>query len=110
MREKFSVLNHQVDARNIHVDNAARAHIEMSNFAISHLPFGQSNERAAGMDQRIGIFAQHAVIRRLARERDGVGLGFGAVSPAVEDDEDERFRTGHRIGSWLLAISSAFGE
>jgi hypothetical protein len=29
------------------------------------------------------------------RESDGVGFGFGAVSPAIEDDEDERFRTRH---------------
>jgi len=56
MLKEFSVLNHQVDARDIHVNDAAGADIEMADFAIAHLAFGQSDERTAGVDERVGIF------------------------------------------------------
>ena len=88
MREELAVLDHQIDAGDVHVHDAAGADVEMADFAVAHLPFGQAHERPAGMNQRVGILAQQAVIRRLARERDGVGFGFGAVSPAVENDKN----------------------
>ena len=96
MREEFAVLDHQIDARDVHVHDAPRADVEVPDFAVAHLPFGQSDERPAGVNERVGILAQQPVVGRLARERDGVGFGFGTVSPAVEDDENERFRTGHK--------------
>ena len=95
MRKEFAVLDHQVDAGDVHVNDASRADVEMANLAVAHLPLGQTNKRSAGMDQRVGIFAQQPVVSGLARERDGVGFGFGAVSPAVEDDENEWFGTRH---------------
>ena len=101
MRKKFPVLNHQIDAGDIHVHDAPSANIQMANFAVAHLPFRQPDKRPAGMNQRVRILAQQPVISRLARQRDGIGLGFGAISPAVENDENERFRTRHKF-----AISS----
>ena len=95
MREEFAVLDHELDARAVHVHDASRADVEMPDFAITHLAVRQSDVRAAGVNQSVGIVAQKAVIIRLAGQRDGVGFGFGAISPAVEDDEDERFGTGH---------------
>ncbi len=107
MREQFAVLDHQVDAGDVHVDDAAGADVEVADLAVAHLAFGKADERAAGVDERVGIFAQQAVIGGLAGERDGVGFGFGAVSPAVEDDEDERFRTGHKIASSFSLLASS---
>ena len=98
MGEEFAVLDHQVDARDVHVHDAPRADVEMADFAVAHLPFGQSDKRSAGVNQRVGIFAQQPVVGWLARQGDGVGFGFGAVSPAVENDENERFGTRHK---WL---------
>src|SRR5260370_31603562 len=95
MLKKLAVLDHQVDAGDVHVHDAASANVEMPDLAVAHLPFWQADERSAGMDERVGIFAQQAVIGGLARERDGIGFGLSAVSPAVEDDEDEWFRTSH---------------
>src|ERR1700730_16319235 len=89
MREELTVPDHQVDASDIHMDDAAGANVEMSDLAIAHLPFGQANERSAGVNQCVGIFAQQAVVGGLARQRDRIGFGFGAVTPAVEDDQDE---------------------
>ena len=104
LREKFAILNHQVNSRDFHVHDAPGAHIQMADFAVPHLSVGQPDKRPAGMNQRIRILAQQSVIRRLASQRNGIGVGFGSVSPAVEDDENERFGTRHKIafGSWLL--------
>ena len=85
--KEFAVLNHEIDARDIHVHDPAGTHVEMANFAVAHLSFGQTDKGPAGMNERIGIFAQQAVIGGLASESDGVGLGFGAVAPSVENDE-----------------------
>src|SRR5664279_4835746 len=86
MREEFAIQDHQVDARNVHMNDAPGTHIQVANLAVSHLPLGQSHKRPAGMNERVGVFAEQSVVNWLARERDGVGLGFGSVSPAVEND------------------------
>jgi hypothetical protein len=96
MQEELAVQDHQVDARDVHVHDAPGAHIQMADFAVPHLPFRQSDKRAAGVNQRVGILAQQPVIDRLACEGDGVRFRFGSVSPAVENDENERLRTGHK--------------
>ncbi len=105
MGKELAVLDHQIDTRDIHVNNASGANVQMSHFAISHLSCGQADERPAGMNQRVGIFAEQTVIGWLARQRNGIGLGFGAVSPAVENDEDERFRASHKFGKERLRFS-----
>ena len=73
--------------------DAPGADVQVPDFAVAHLPVGQADKRSAGVNQRVGKFAQQTVIVRLARQRDGVRLRFGAVSPAIENDQDERFRT-----------------
>ena len=81
--EKFAVLDHQLNARRIHVNDPPRPDIQVPNFAVAHLSVGQADVRAASVNQRVRIFAKQAVIGRLAGKRDGIGLGFGAVSPAI---------------------------
>ena len=99
MRKQFPVLDHQIDARDVHVHDAPRADVEMPDLAVAHLPLRQSDKRPAGMNERVGILPQQAVIGGLAGESDGVGFGFGSVSPAVENGKNERFRTGHKWAS-----------
>ncbi len=101
--EELSVLDHEFDAGAVHVNDPAGADVEVSDFAVTHLSVGQADELAAGVDEGIGIFAQQAVVGGLVGQSDGVGLGLGAVSPAVEDDEDQGFGTGQ---IQLLAFSS----
>jgi hypothetical protein len=50
------------------------------------------------LNKRVGILAQQPVINRLTSKRDGIGFNFCAVSPAVEDDENQRFG-GQALGS-----------
>ena len=105
MLKEFSVLNHEVDAGNVHVHDAARANVQMTDLAVAHLPFGQTHERPAGMNERIRIFAQQPIVGRLVRERDGIGFRFCAITPAVENHQYKWFWTRHdsASGSWLLA-------
>src|SRR5580698_1437083 len=93
MGEKLAVLNKQLDAGAVHVHNASGADVEVADFAVAHLTVRQTNILAAGVNQRVRIFAQQAVVGRLAGQCNGVGFGFDAVSPAVKDDENEWFGT-----------------
>ena len=102
MRKEFAILDHQLNARAVHVNDAASADIQMSDFAVAHLSVRQADGWAAGLNKRVGIFAQQAVIDRLTGKCDGIGFGFGAVTPSVEDDEDERFRGRDIIRDILL--------
>ena len=87
---EFSLLDHHVDFGDVHVHDAAGADVQMSNFAVAHLSGWQADVTPAGVHECAGKIPQQHVVIRLARERDGVGLGFGAVSPAIEDDEHQR--------------------
>jgi hypothetical protein len=84
--EEFAILDHQLDAGRIHVDDAPGANVQVPDLAVAHLIVRKPNILTAGVNQRIGILTQQAVVNRLASEGDGVGFGFGAVSPAIEDD------------------------
>ena len=95
MLEEIPVLDHQINARDVHVHNAPRANVEVPHFAVPHLPFRQSDIRPTGMNQSVGILAQQPIVSRLTRHGNSVGLGFGAIPPAVENDENQRFRSGH---------------
>src|SRR6202046_47710 len=105
MRKEFTIPDHQVDASDIHVHDAPGANVEVPNFAVAHLPLGQSNKRPAGMDQRVGILAHYTVVSRLARQGDGVGFGLGPISPAVKNDENKWFWSRHKRGFQLLPAS-----
>jgi hypothetical protein len=96
MLEEFAVLDHQLNASGVHVNDAPGTNVEVTDFAVAHLAFGKSDVWPAGLNQRVGILAKEAVVRWLARECDCVGFGFGAVTPAVENRKNERFRTRHK--------------
>src|SRR5580704_18932074 len=97
--EELAVLDHQLDARAVHVHDASRADVKVAHLTVAHLTVGKSNVWAARLNQGVGILAQKAVVRGLAGERDGVGLGLGAIAPAVEDDQDEWFGTIHKLSA-----------
>src|ERR1039457_4086278 len=83
--------------------NAPGPNVQMPDLAVAHLPLRQSHKRPAGVNERVGILAQQPVVSRFARERDGIGFGFGTITPAVENDKNEWFRTRHK--NQLLAPS-----
>ena len=91
LAEEFAAGDQLVDARDVHLDDAAGADIQVAHFAIAHLPFGQADVRAGGVNQRVGKILQQAVVIGFAGEGDGVALGFGAIAPAVEDGQHDWF-------------------
>ena len=82
--------NQRVDARDVHLHDAPGADVQVAHFAVAHLPVGQADEVLRRADQRVGKLAQQLVVGGLARQRDGVVGGFGAIAPSVEDGENER--------------------
>ena len=87
---EFAVSDQRVDARDVHLHNAARADIQVADFAVAHLPVGQADKVIRGLDQRVRKLAQQLVVVRLARQRDGVVGGFGAITPSIEDGQNKR--------------------
>ena len=90
VREELARRDHQVDARDVHVDDAAGADVQMADFAVAHLAFGQSDVRTGGVDQRVRIFAQQPIVDGLARGGNRIALDGGGEAPAVEDGQYER--------------------
>jgi len=66
-----------VDARNVHLHNAACANVQVADFAVAHLPVGQADKVVGGMDQRVGKLAQQFVVGGFIGQRDGVVGGLG---------------------------------
>ena len=46
--------DHQVDAGDVHVDDAARTDIHVPDFTVAHLAFGQAHKWPGSLDQRVG--------------------------------------------------------
>ena len=93
--EQFAILDHEIDLGDVHVDHAACANVEVADFAVAHLPGGQADKASAGMDQGVGKLGQQAIVVRLPRQRNRIGRGRRSITPAIEDDEDERTRWIH---------------
>ena len=104
--EEVPILNHLINAGDVHVDDASSANIKVANFAVAHLPLGQAHVWAAGMDQSIGKIAKQAIISRLARQSDGIGLGLSTISPAIKDGEHDWFGTRGHCLSYGSTLSS----
>ncbi len=82
--------DHQIDARDVHVNDAARADIEVPHLAITHLAFGQSHRWTGGVDQGVRIFAQEGIVGWLSRGGDCVSLGGWGESPSIQNCQDKR--------------------
>src|SRR3984885_7270309 len=52
VREELAVLDHQIDAGDVHVNDAACTDVQMADLAVAHLAFGKANVRSAGVDER----------------------------------------------------------
>ena len=90
-REEAAVGDGGVDAGHVHAHDAAGAEVEVADFGVAHLAVGQADEVLAGADEGVGEVAQQLVVGGLAGECDGVAVGLGAIAPAVEDGENDRF-------------------
>src|SRR5438270_1168479 len=80
-----------INPREILKDDAAGAQIEMADFGVSHLAFGQTDIGAARAQLAAGIIAIELIMKRRLRQKRGVTvlLRFGFAArinpPAVAD-------------------------
>ena len=88
---EFAAGDELVNAGDVHVHDAAGADIQMADFAIAHLSFGEADSGSGGVNERVGKFAEEAIVIWFARKGDRIAGGFGAIAPAVEDGEDDGF-------------------
>src|SRR5258708_504485 len=96
------IRNQQINACDVHVHDAPRAHVHMSHFAIAHLPFGQPDKWPGSMNQCVGESFDKFVIRRFPSQGDGIPLGLRAVSPSIEHRQHNRFRSfGHSASEYM---------
>ncbi len=58
-------------------------------------PVGQSDKAPAGMHQRVGKLAQKFVVGWLTRQRNCIRFGGRSITPSIQDDEHQRFRSSH---------------
>ena len=106
LAEKLAARDELVDACDVHLNDAASAHIQVANFAVAHLSFGQAHMRPGGVNQGVRKILQQAVVIRLARKSDGVALRPGMVAPAVEHGEHDWYRSvGHGFSGGGMAVS-----
>ena len=87
---EIAFFDHQVDLGDVHVNDAASADVQVPHFAVAHLSLRQADKASAGVDERVGILGEQAVIVGLARQGNGIGLGGRRVTPAIENDENKR--------------------
>ena len=78
-----------VDAGDVHADDPSGAEVEMADFAVAHLAVGEADEVFAGAEEGVGVVAEESVVGGFAGLGDGVAVGLGAVTPSVEDGEDD---------------------
>src|SRR5207302_11070784 len=90
---EFAGGDRSINAREILKDDAAGAQIEVADFGVSHLAFGQTDIGAARAQFAAGIIAIELIVKRRFRQERGVAvffrLGFaaGINAPAVANDQ-----------------------
>ena len=97
IRRQRAVGDRLVDAGQFLVNDAARAEIQVADFAVAHLPGGQADVLARGAEPalRVGL-VKVFVERELGEQRRvafllGGGGAFRADAPTVPDDKSDRF-------------------
>ena len=87
-----------VDAGQVLVNDPARSQIEMANFRVAHLSFGQSDVGPARAQFGVRIFLIKPVVKRRPGEKRGVAILFAFLptpainAPAITNNEHDRAR------------------
>src|SRR5690606_26232034 len=87
--EEAAVLDRRVDAGQVLVDDASGTDVHMPDFGIAHLPVRQADVAALGVHQGGRVFGQQPPPVGHVGQGDGVVVGVVAVSPAIEDQQDD---------------------
>src|SRR3989442_12775341 len=87
--EELASVNRLRYAHDILRHDAARAQVQVTDFAVPDLPVGQSDGEARCFEQRTGGALPQLVPHWRAAELDRVPLAARTKAPAVEHDEDD---------------------
>jgi hypothetical protein len=99
-----------VDARDIHLGDAACAEVEVADLAVAHLAVREPDVKAAGAEGGAREAAPEPSEAGHGGEGHGVVAGVIAEAKAVEDDEDHGPGcAGHGDSPSLVSFSSARG-
>ena len=86
-----------VDARQLLVNDAARAQVQVPDFAVAHLPRRQADVLARGAETALRVGLVEVIVeRKLGKERP-IALGLGGVealranSPTITNNQSDRF-------------------
>ena len=89
---KRTVFNRLVDFGKVLHNHTAGADVGVSDFRISHLPFGQSDRQAVGFNQAVRIVVVHPVpIRRMPHLNGIIRRLWAAIAPPVQNHQQYRF-------------------
>ena len=80
---KFAAVCGVADARQVLHDHAARADVEMADFRIAHLPAGQADVLARGVQEGMGVLRPELVEGGCPRLPDGIVGRILAPAPTV---------------------------
>ena len=91
------VANVLIDADKILQDDAPASHNHVSDLGIPHLPVRQAHGGTAGLQLGERMFGEQGVQPRSLRLRQSIVLGVGVDADPVQDDQDSRAATIHRL-------------
>ncbi len=92
---QLAIRDRFVDASQILINNPASAEIQVADFGVAHLSFGQSDIEAARAQFSVGIFAIELIVKRGLREKGSVSIRFalraaaGINSPTVANQQHD---------------------
>ena len=99
--DEFAIDDGFVDAREVLVNDAAGAEVEVADFGIAHLAYRQTDIEAARGEAALRIGGVEVIVKGRLREQRRIAIGFrllatvGIDAPTVADDENDRlFRHG----------------
>ncbi len=103
MAEKFAGANQIVNACDVHVHHAARADVQVTDFAVAHLAIRQTDEVIRSVKQTMRILRQEFVVSRLTRQCYRIGEALRTITPAIQNGEYNRFFQRHAYSPALTA-------
>lgn len=101
--EELAVADRFGHASEVLIHHAAGAQVHVADFGVAHLPVRQTDIHAGPGDQAVRHGLVQAIKDRHLRCVDRIAVVAVAVTEAVKDDQNQRFRRGsHESHSWLI--------
>ena len=94
--EEAAVGDGRIDPRQVLEDRSPSAEVQVADLRVAHLPGRQPDGFFRGAQDRVWPHPEEPAPGRHRRGRDGIGRRIAPDAEPVEDDEDDRLRSGLR--------------